>query len=768
MRARAVPSVVSSVLTFPLLLAACALRDEPPAREASEEIGSVEEAVVLKAGTLTSNVSSTTEKLGAFEVRWDAWALQLSVTDAASGRVLWQGAPRKAFLLSGVGDAKVSANNLGSVAIKDKATRTKCTDQTLSGFRRVGDAVEITGSLWGPSCAASFAVTFHAASARRLELEARIQGTGQTAPLNRTVLVGQSRPEERFYGFGEQFTFVDLKGKEVPIIVQEQGHGRGLQPITAVINAFRYPSAGDAYSTYAPMPYYLTSDRRGFFLGGHEYAVFDLTAPDVATVSVFATSVHAEILRGDTLPEIIEGYTEVSGRMQRLPRWFHEKAVVGGFMNGSAKVRALVSRLRAFDVPVSAMWIEDWCGLRQIGSDKRLWWNWEVSRDLYPDFEALRDEIRDEGMEVIGYVNPFLTDPKDKPDLVRNLYEEARALGYLVTKADGTPYPVDMGGPLGIFVDLSNPQAFEWLKGVLKRELLGNGLKGWMADFGEGLPWDGYLANGKTGAEYRNEYVEEWARVNMEAIREAGLEGQAVYFLRAGYTRTPRNAMLMWAGDQLVTWDNYDGMASTVSALISSGLSGVTANHSDIGGLVSIDARIYKLRRTAELMQRWMELNAFSPLFRTHEGFNPKHGEYELFGASDEDWAFFSHMAKVYAALADYRDGLYAEASARGIPIVRHMMLEFPDDPTSYTLDRQYMLGPDVLVAPVLEPGKTRVQVYLPAGSWTHLWSGVTQTLTAGSFQSVDAPLGRPAVFVKAGSSAAMSFRSTLAARGLL
>ncbi|MBA3702345.1 MAG: alpha-glucosidase, partial [Rubrobacteraceae bacterium] len=316
-------------------------------------------------------------------------------------------------------------------------------------------------------------------------------------------------------------------------------------------------------------------------------------------------------------------------------------------------------------------------------------------------------------------------------------------------------------------VDLTNPEAWTWIKAIIKEELIGKGASGWMADFGEGLPYDAVLFSGADPRSYHDRYAEEWARVNREAISEAGQGDDIVFFNRSGYTKSPRYSTLFWVGDQLVDWDEHDGIKSAVTALLSSGFSGYSLEHSDIGGYTAIDNPLFEYHRSKELLLRWIELGAFTTVFRTHEGNIPE-VNHQIY-SDRETLMHFARFAKIYAAWKPYRMELVKEASQTGLPVVRHSFIHYPDDPEVHALGYQYMVGPELMVAPVLDPGADTVKVYLPAGKWVHLWTGERYgSLQRGVYETVPAPIGEPAVFYEEDSEIGPSFREELERRGLL
>ncbi len=339
-------------------------------------------------------------------------------------------------------------------------------------------------------------------------------------------------------------------------------------------------------------------------------------------------------------------------------------------------------------------------------------------------------------------------DIREKGVFRRNLFEEAQSNGYLVTDRNGKAFLIPNTTFSAGLIDLSNPDAKIWIKKVIKDELIGNGAKGWMADFGEALPYDAVLHSGELASVFHNKYPEEWAKVNREVIEETGNDSDFVFFTRSGFRKSPKYSTLFWLGDQMVNWDENDGIKTAVTGLLSSGVSGYSLNHSDIGGYTTIKFPIMRNIRSKELLLRWMELNAFTAVFRTHEGNLPD--ENAQCYSDGETIKHFSYFARLYQALAPYRQNLMNESLNTGMPLVRHLFLHYPNDPNTYLINYQeFMLGPDIIVAPVLDPGKQVVKVYLPPGMWTHLWSNKTYVSDVGQYVNVAAPLGRPGVFIR-------------------
>ncbi|OAY68460.1 Alpha-glucosidase YihQ [Ananas comosus] len=605
-------------------------------------------------------------------------------------------------------------------------------------------------------------------------------GAVEFREFNRVFLTHSSEGDEKFYGFGEQFSHVEFKGKRVPILVQEQGIGRGDQPITFAANFISYRSGGDWSTTYAPSPFYVTSKMRSLYLEGYDYSIFDLTKHDRVQIQIHGNSAQGRILSGNSPVEIIQSFTEAIGRPPILPDWIISGAVVG-MQGGTEAVRRVWDQLQDHDVPISAFWLQDWVGQRETIIGSQLWWNWEVDAMHYAGWRELISDLRDRNIRMMTYCNPCLVPTDAKPNSKLNMFEEAKRLGILVKDRSGETYVVpntafDVG-----MLDFTHPKASSWFKKIL-RDMVDCGVRGWMADFGEGLPLDAHLYSGENPIAAHNRYPELWARVNREFVdewksthreEENGEDEEGlVFFMRSAFRGSLKWAMLFWEGDQMVSWQKHDGIKSSVTGLLSSGLSGFAFNHSDIGGYCAVDLPIIRYRRSEELLMRWMELSAFSVVFRTHEGNKPSRNC--QFYSNGSTLAHFARCAKIYKAWKFYRVQLVKEAAEKGLPVARHLFLHYPNDENVHKLTyEEFLIGSEILVVPVLDKGKNTVKAYFPLSSgcsWKHMWTGKvfsrplneSNDRIQGFEAQVEAPIGYPAIFVKIGSSIGETFIKNL------
>ncbi|KAD3338632.1 hypothetical protein E3N88_34153 [Mikania micrantha] len=571
---------------------------------------------------------------------------------------------------------------------------------------------------------------------------------GGSEYFNRICFTYSSEENERFFGFGEQFSHVDFKGRKVPIFVQEQGIGRGDQPITFAANLMK-----------------------SLYLEGYEYSVFDLTQDDRVQIQIHGDCVEGRILYGNSPSELIEQFTESVGRPPVLPDWIISGAIVG-MQGGTNKVRHVWEELVAHDVPISAFWLQDWVGERKTIIGSQLWWNWEVDDTRYHGWKQLIKDLRAQNIKLMTYCNPCLAPMDSKPNTKRNLFLEAKKLDILVKNKNGETYMVpntafDVG-----MLDLTHPNTAKWFKNILQ-EMVDDGVRGWMADFGEGLPVDACIYSGEDPISGHNRYPEIWAQINREFTEEwkntlvekekEDPSESLVFFMRAGFRNSPKWAMLFWEGDQMVSWQANDGIKSAVVGLLSSGFCGYAFNHSDIGGYCAVNLPFYKYTRDEELLLRWMELNAFTTIFRTHEGNKPAVNS--QFYSNERTLSHFARFAKVYKAWKFYRVQLVKEASQKGLPVVRHLFLHYPNDNHVHKLTyEQFLVGDEILVVPTLDKHKKNVKAYFPVGEncvWKHIWTGDLYDIK-GSEACIEAPIGYPAVFVKDGSTVGENFLRNL------
>ena len=181
--------------------------------------------------------------------------------------------------------------------------------------------------------------------------------------------------------------------------------------------------------------------------------------------------------------------------------------------------------------------MQDWEGVRTTFAGTQLWWNWKLDETYYPRWRELVADVESQGGRVLLYINPYFATENGH----NQMFTEAKARGYLVQQADGSPYLIRNSSFYVGMLDLSNPDARAWIKAIMKTNMIGAaGGYGWMSDFAEALPFYAKLHGGADPAVWHNRYSVEWSRVNCEAIEESGRGDEMVFFARAGFTQSPR------------------------------------------------------------------------------------------------------------------------------------------------------------------------------------------------------------------------------------
>ena len=595
--------------------------------------------------------------------------------------------------------------------------------------------------------------TLKRAQSERVEATITIGGMARTSgvelhggELNRFWIRLRSEVGEHLWGGGEQFSHFNLAGRRFPMWTQEPGVGRDMTTRMALIAENDGKAGAHEAATYYPQPTFISSRHYALHVDSPAYAVLDFTSKMFHEIEVWDTDFRFELFRGPSLEDLVRQLARRFGHGGQIPEWVYNGAILG-LKRGTERNFEILEQALAAGVHVSGMWSEDWCGLRHTSFGARLFWDWQWSEKRYPQLPEKIRELKARGIRFLVYNNPNLC--SDGP-----LFKEAAEKGLLTKNPDGSPCTIDFGEFDCGFVDFTSEEGRQWYKDrIIRQSMLDLGVSGWMADFGEYAPTDMRVASGEDGWKVHNQWPALWARVNAEAIAEAGLTDEILFFMRAGYTGSQRYCKLMWAGDQLVDFSRHDGLETAICAALSCGMVGNTVSHSDIGGYTTLYGNV----RTEEVFMRWAEMNAFTPVMRTHESNRPD--ESFQFYQSETALAHFARMTRIYRALVPYLKSLSAEAVATGLPIQRPLALHYEADRATWAIHDQYLYGRELLVAPVHKSGVRRWRAYLPKGeTWIHLWSGTA--CEGGRTVEVAAPFGELPVFYRKGSARESLFLS--------
>lgn len=557
------------------------------------------------------------------------------------------------------------------------------------------------------------------------------------AAANRASFAFACAPDEHFLGFGGQTAAVDHRGATVPLWVSEDGIGKAS---VDTYNEGIWFLQGRLHSTHTPMPVYVSSRGYALLLDTPYRSVFAMCseAEGVVRVEAWEPEMRLRLFWGPTPAEAVERLTAHLGR-PRLPPAFAFAPWLDA-MFGSANVRRVAAKLRAENVPSSVIWTEDWRGGNDEGTGYVLEEDWELDRDLYPDFELLAGELHDLGFKFLTYNNSFL-------DSTVPVYAEAVAGGHTIRDANGDPYLFEgVKFQPTTLLDLSSPDAVAWARGKYREGAVA-GADGWMADFAEWLPHDAVLASGADPMAAHNLYPVEWARLQQELFDELEAEDgvQRLYFVRAAYLGSQPLVSVVWAGDQQTDFGTDDGLPSVIPMGIGLGVTGFPFFAHDIGGYMSQGTT----PTTRELWYRWVTFGALSPVMRTHHGRSARDNwNWESDAAST---AHIGRWARFHIRLFPYLYAMAQRATQTGAPMFRPLAFDHPTFEAGWTSMDQYLLGDRMLVAPVVVEGATGRTVALPPGSWYALTPEGSAAAPVSGTVTVDAAVEEIPVFVPAG-----------------
>lgn len=560
---------------------------------------------------------------------------------------------------------------------------------------------------------------------------------------NRLTLRWAADPDEKVYGGGEQYSRLNLRGRNLPVWVQEPGLGRGIDLLTLLME-LKMHYGGRWFTTYFSQPTFVFTS--GFWVHSSScaYSVGLFRKKNRHGLCVWEIPENIVFGVEDDPVSLMDSLTSYLKRQPPLPDWAYDGMWLGA-QGGERETRRKLDAVRKAGVKIGGLWCQDWEGIRITSFGKQLMWDWSYDAELYPDLPSYTAGLKAEGIRYLGYINPFLA-------LEGELYREASEKGYCVKNAAGEDYLVTVTTFPAAMLDLTNPGCRTWIKGVIKKNMIGAGLSGWMADYGEYIPVDAVFFDGSDGLTYHNHYIAEWAKVNREAVLEAGAEDEIIFLMRSGHTGSTAVSSEFWNGDQLVNWSRHQGFATVIPGSLSLGFTGAGYVHSDLGGFTTVAW----LKRSRELLLRWAEQAAFTQTMRSHEGNRPQVGV-QLY----DDKKVLDQLAKmtgVFTALKPYHRALSAEYQSTGVPPVRHPWIHYPGEEKLH--DRanqyQYMYGPDLFVAPVIRRGRKYRRLFLPRDNWIHLWCG--RQYSGGSVR-IPSPIGEPPVFYRKESQWAELFR---------
>jgi alpha-D-xyloside xylohydrolase len=492
---------------------------------------------------------------------------------------------------------------------------------------------------------------------------------------------------EYVYGLGERFTSLIKNGQVVDMWNEDGGTSSEI--------------------AYKNVPFYMTNRGYGVLVAHPEKVSFEVASEDVSRVQFSVPGEYLEyyLVGGGTPKEVLHTYTQLTGRAALPPAWSFGLWLTTSFTTtyDEKTVNSFIDGMKERDIPLNVFhfdcfWMKgfQWCDFK-----------WDI--DAFPDPAGMLQRLKKKGLHICVWINPYIAQKS-------SLFEEGKAAGYLVKKADGGVWQWDRWQSGMGLVDFTNPAAVSWFQGCL-RKLIKMGVDCFKTDFGERIPVDVVYHDGSDPVSMHNYYTYLYNRTVFEVLEEEYGKNHALLFARSG-TAGSQKFPIHWGGDCSAT---YESMAETLRGGLSLGMSGFGFWSHDISG--------FEKTATPDLYKRWSAFGLLSTHSRLHG--SESYRVPWLFDAEAVDVLRF--FVRLKCTLMPYIFSAACRTTRTGVPMMRAMVLEFPDDPTCAFLDRQYMLGDDLLVAPVFSDDGS-VTYYLPRGRWTNFITG--EQKDGGSWQS--------------------------------
>ena len=490
-------------------------------------------------------------------------------------------------------------------------------------------------------------------------------------------------PGEKIFGCGESFTSLDKRGQKIVLWTDDANgiQNRGM---------------------YKPIPFFMSSRGYGMFL--------HTTAPVTCDFGNYFSGVNSLMLGDDELDlfvflgspkEILDEYTQLTGKSPLPPLWSFGLWMSRCTYNAEKQVRDIAAQLRANKIPCDVLHLDTgW-----FETDWRCDYRFSTSR--FNDPQKMIADLKSDGFHISLWQLPYFV-PKN------TLFNELVEKNLVVRDAKGNlPYE-------DAVLDFSNPKTVEWYQDKLAG-LLKMGVGAIKVDFGEAAPNNGLYASGRTGFYEHNLYPLRYNQAVADITKKT--TGENIIWARSAWAGSQRYP-IHWGGDAEST---DQGMAAELRGGLSFGLSGFSFWSHDVGGFTANSVA----NMDKNLYARWLAFGMLSSHSRCHgvapkEPWNYGQAFMDEFRVIDE--LKYKLMPYVYAQAKDCSD--------HGLPMVRALFVEYPDDPGSWNVDDEYLFGSSILVAPLMEKNLTGRNVYLPPGTWIDYQTGKSYD---GGWQKIEA-----------------------------
>ncbi|OBT72124.1 hypothetical protein VF21_09169 [Pseudogymnoascus sp. 05NY08] len=484
----------------------------------------------------------------------------------------------------------------------------------------------------------------------------------------------------KVFGLGERFGPFQKNGQTIEMWNDDGGTGSEL--------------------TYKNIPFFLTSAGYGVFVPSPSFISFEIQTERATRINIAipGESLSIYLIYGSTPKEIIQKYAIITGRPALAPAWTfglwlstsfttdYDETTVNTFLDGMSD-RDISTSVFHFD----CFWMKgfEWC-------------DFKFDKDMFPDARGQIKRMKERGLHICCWINPYIAQESE-------IFDEGVEGGYFIRRSDGSVWQYDFWQAGMAFVDFTNPAACEWYQSKLEG-LIELGVDSFKTDFGERIPTgDAVYFDGSDPEKMHNFYPYLYNKVTFEVLEKAYGKNNAALFARSA-TAGVQQFPIHWGGDPFST---FEAMAETLRGGLSLGLCGFGYWAHDIGGFEgNPDPALYK---------RWIAFGLLSSHSRLHGS-----GSYRvpwLIDSTGEASAVLRKFVNLKHTLMPYLYNSAIQSHETGIPMLRALFLEFPNDRSTWHLDTQYMLGESLLVAPVFN-AEGKVEYYLPSGRWYGLLDG--------------------------------------------
>jgi alpha-D-xyloside xylohydrolase len=483
---------------------------------------------------------------------------------------------------------------------------------------------------------------------------------------------------ECVYGLGERFSAFVKNGQSVDIWNEDGGTSSQI--------------------SYKNVPFYMTNRNYGVYVDHTSNVSFEVASEKVSYTgfSVPGEELRFQVISGETPADILKSYTEITGRPALPPAWSFGLWLSTSFTTNydEKTTSSMIEGMKERDIPLSVFhfdcfWMKalKWCEM-------------EWDNEVFPDVKDMLKRYKDRGLKICVWINPYIAQGT-------KYFREGVDNGYFVMRADGKGVKqMDHWQPGIGLVDFTNPAAVKWYTDKLKT-LLDMGVDCFKTDFGERIPIDVKYYNNADPVGMHNYYAQLYNECVFNLLKQVKGEGEAVLFARSAHAGG-QQFPVHWGGDNSA---NFPSMAESLRGGLSFTMSGFSFWSHDIGG--------FEMTASADVYKRWIQFGVMSTHSRLHG--SQSYRVPWLF--DDEASEVLAYFVKLKCRLMPYLYEMAVKSHRTGLPMMRSMAFEFGNDPAVDYLDKQYMLGNSLLVAPIFgEDGK--VDYYLPDGKWTHLLSG--------------------------------------------